>query len=62
MQLPATLSPTTRREVEGAVADSFISGFRLVMLISSALAIMSALTSWLLIGRWNGKKLNDQET
>jgi EmrB/QacA subfamily drug resistance transporter len=51
MELPGTLSPTARQEVEDAVADSFISGFRLVMAISAALAIMSALSSWLLIGQ-----------
>jgi MFS family permease len=51
MQLPATLTPTARQEVENAVADSFISGFRLLMAISSALALLSAFSSWLLIGR-----------
>lgn len=54
VELPANVDADTREEVEHAVADSFISGFRLIVIISAILALMSALSSWLLIGRDRG--------
>jgi len=50
IELPATLNSPTRIEVQLAVADSFVSGFRLVMLIGAGLALTSALSAWLMIG------------
>jgi len=51
VKLPASVNAETREQVEGTVADSFISGFRLIVLISAGLAILGGLSSWLLIGR-----------
>ena len=51
IEYPANLDDRLRVEVEAAVADSFISGFRLVVIISAMLGLMSAVSSWLLIGR-----------
>jgi hypothetical protein len=35
--------------VQGAVAESFVSGFRLVMAIAATLALLSAITAWISI-------------
>ena len=56
VQLPEGLEITVRSQLENAIADSFISGFRRVMIISAALAVLSALSSWLLIGRRKEKR------
>jgi EmrB/QacA subfamily drug resistance transporter len=47
--MPADLNPTVQAALRQAINQSFVSGFRAVMLISSALAMLSALTGWLLI-------------
>jgi hypothetical protein len=36
--------------LKGAVAESFVVGFRWVMLLSAGLAVLSALSAWLMIG------------
>ena len=46
---PQELSGDARLAVERAVEDSFVVGFRVVMLICAALALASALFAWLLI-------------
>jgi hypothetical protein len=51
MEVPTNLDPTTRHTVEEAIADSFNSGFRRVILGSVGLALGSALSSWIFIGR-----------
>ena len=51
MEVPANLDPATRHTVEQAIADSFNSGFRRVILVSLGLALASALSSWIFIGR-----------
>jgi EmrB/QacA subfamily drug resistance transporter len=43
------LSVETKQAVKRAVEESFISGFRVVILIASALALLSACFAWLLI-------------
>ena len=48
LELPPTDS-ATQTQIKAAVADSFVFGFRIVMLISAALALASAAGSWLLI-------------
>ena len=50
LQAPQSLEPATREQVRTVIAGSFVSGFRLVMTVSAALALASALSSWLLIG------------
>src|SRR6185503_8547287 len=47
LEIPPNADPATQEKVKGAVADSFVSGFRMVMLISAALALASGVSSWL---------------
>ena len=54
IEIPKTLSVDTYQLVESSIADSFISGFRLLMFVSGSLAVMSALCAGLLIGRRSG--------
>jgi EmrB/QacA subfamily drug resistance transporter len=51
LEVPATADSATRGKIKEAVADSFIFGFRLIMLISVGLAIASAASSWIFIRR-----------
>ena len=46
----AELDRATRTLVEQAIGESFIDAFRVVMGIGAALAILSAIVAWLLIG------------
>ena len=48
-QAPAAADPETRLTVRRAVSESFVEGFRRVMLIAASLALLSALVAWLLI-------------
>jgi EmrB/QacA subfamily drug resistance transporter len=43
------LNDETKQAVKRAVEDSFVNGFRVVILIAAALALMSAFFAWLLI-------------
>jgi EmrB/QacA subfamily drug resistance transporter len=47
--IPESLTGETRQAVRRAVEESFISGFRVVILVAAILALMSAFFSWLLI-------------
>jgi len=47
--IPESLSTETNAAIRRVVRESFISGFRLVAIIASVLALASALASWLLI-------------
>jgi EmrB/QacA subfamily drug resistance transporter len=47
--VPAQLKGETKQAVEGAIRESFVSGFRVVVLIAATLALISALFAWLLI-------------
>ncbi|HYX51529.1 MAG TPA: MFS transporter, partial [Ktedonobacteraceae bacterium] len=49
IEIPAGLSDTTHAALQRAIAESFITSFRVIMLLSSALAICSSLSSLLLI-------------
>jgi len=49
--VPESLNQETRARIEAAVAESFISGFRQLMFIAAGLALASALSSWMMIGR-----------
>lgn len=53
IEIPAGLSTSTRAAVQQAISESFITGFRVIMLIAAALAVCSSLSSLLLI---EGKK------
>ncbi len=49
VQLPPGLSMATQAAIQGAVADAFVSGFRVAMLIGAALALGSAVAAAALI-------------
>jgi EmrB/QacA subfamily drug resistance transporter len=49
LELPANVSPETRNQLANAVSDSFISGFRVIMLVGAVLALGSALSAALMI-------------
>jgi hypothetical protein len=40
-----------REQIKQAIAGSFVFGFRLIMLLSAALALASAVSAWGLIGK-----------
>lgn len=46
IEVPAQTNAKERAVVQSAVADSFVSGFRLVMGIAASLALLSAITAW----------------
>ncbi len=48
LELP-TADPVTREQIKGVVAAAFVFGFRVVMGISAALAVASAVSSWVFI-------------
>jgi EmrB/QacA subfamily drug resistance transporter len=47
--IPGELNGETKHLVERAVAESFVGGFRVVVMIAAALALAAGLCSWLLI-------------
>jgi EmrB/QacA subfamily drug resistance transporter len=49
LELPSNVDPATQDTMKGAVADSFVFGFRIVMLTCAALALASGASAWLLI-------------
>ena len=49
LDLPANTDISAREQIKTAVADSFVFGFRIIMLTSAALALASAASSLLLI-------------
>jgi hypothetical protein len=49
IEIPAGLNVETKQSVERAVAESFVGGFRVVIIVCAALALASALCAWLLI-------------
>ncbi len=49
IEIPAGVSTTTHAAVQQAIAKSFITSFRVIMLIASALALCSSFSSLLLI-------------
>jgi EmrB/QacA subfamily drug resistance transporter len=49
IEIPQELDRETQKQLERSIRESFVSGFRLVMLIASGLALASAATAWLII-------------
>jgi len=47
--LPPGVDAATAAAVKRAVAESFVAGFRWVMLLSAGLAVLSAVSAWLMI-------------
>ncbi|HZS78556.1 MAG TPA: MFS transporter [Ktedonobacteraceae bacterium] len=56
IEIPAGLSSSAKADVQQAIAASFVASFRAIMLVSAALALASAASSWLLI---EGKKATE---
>ena len=50
LEIPKVADASTQEVIKQTVAGSFVSGFRLIMLLSAGLALASALSSWLMIG------------
>jgi len=48
-ELPDQLDPQVQARLRQAINESFVWGFRQIMLMAAALALLSALTAWLLI-------------
>lgn len=48
-EIPDNLNPETKAELKRAINESFVHGFRVVMMIAASLALLSALASWLMI-------------
>ena len=49
LEPPSNLSVEERTVIEGAVGDSFVFGFRVLMLMAAALALASGVSAWLMI-------------
>jgi hypothetical protein len=48
-EVPRAVDERTRRVIDQAIDECFVSGFRRVMLVGAALALASSLTAWLII-------------
>jgi EmrB/QacA subfamily drug resistance transporter len=55
ISIPEQLNDETKRAIKQAVGESFVSGFRVVALLTVALALTGALFSWLLIEGAGGR-------
>jgi len=51
MQVPAGVNPSTAGAVRRSIAEAFVFGFRMILLICSGLALASAVIAWLVIPR-----------
>jgi hypothetical protein len=49
MKIPDNVSREVQANIRRAIRESFVSGFRIVACLAAALAVASALVSWLLI-------------
>jgi hypothetical protein len=53
LQVPAALSLATKAAITESVAEAFVFGFRIVILICTGLSLASSTVAWLLIPRSN---------
>jgi hypothetical protein len=47
MKIPVAADEATRTALRSAIDDSFVAGFRRVMLIAAVLALLAALSAWI---------------
>ena len=59
MSVPEGVSPELKTGLETAIDQSFVAGFRIIMLVTAALAVAGALTSWLMIDGKNEEATGD---
>lgn len=55
-EIPAGLSSSQHDALQGAIDESFVAGFRLVMLVGAGLALASAVSAWILVEGKPGAK------
>lgn len=60
LELPANIDSETQEKIKGAVADSFVFGFRILMFLAAALALASGGSSWLFIRKSRVTKSQQQ--
>jgi EmrB/QacA subfamily drug resistance transporter len=58
-RIPNNLSGAVQAEIRHALRESFVKGFRVVVILSAALAAASAIVAWILIG---SKGLNSEKS
>ena len=49
LEVPPNTDPATLEKIKVAIAESFVSGFRMIMFASAALAVASGVSSWFFI-------------
>ncbi|HYV12219.1 MAG TPA: hypothetical protein VE980_15070, partial [Pyrinomonadaceae bacterium] len=49
LEVPPNTDSATLEKIKAAIAESFVSGFRMIMFASSALAVASGASSWFCI-------------
>jgi EmrB/QacA subfamily drug resistance transporter len=47
LKVPPNTDPATLEKIKVAIAESFVSGFRMIMIASTALAVGSSVSSWI---------------
>jgi hypothetical protein len=57
IEIPKEIDPAVRSKIQQSINESFISGFRLVMIIASGLALLSAAAAWLIIERKHKRRV-----
>jgi EmrB/QacA subfamily drug resistance transporter len=57
-EIPADIDPAQKQNLKNAIDQAFVTGFRRVTMVCSSLALLSALSAWLLI---EGKKAEARE-
>ena len=49
LEIPPHIDPGLRQSLKAVVDESFVAGYRRVMIVSLVLALLSAVSAWLLI-------------
>ena len=49
IEIPPEIDAAVRMKIRRSIDESFVAGFRLVMLVASGLALLSAATAWVTI-------------
>lgn len=60
MTVPAGVDAATASTIRRSVGEAFVAGFRRVMLACAALALLSAVSAWVLIGGEPGRDTGDK--